>query len=211
VRPAAPSSLDEGARSILGRPLSATEAEAFDKYLHLLQKWQRVQRLVGSTDPDWMVENLLLDSLLFLRVLPAEAASLADLGSGAGLPGIPLGIVRPDLSITLIESRQRRVSFLSTVVRELGLAGTSVLNARAEEVAAQRPASFDAVLVRCAGEIAAVVPTALRLVVPGGVVILSGPPAGRPLEDGEWVEVPGVRPGQTRRFAVFRRQTGPEV
>ena len=203
MRPAAPRSLVEGAHAVLGRPLEDAERQAFDKYLHLLCKWQRVQRLVGSTDPEWIVENLLLDSLLFLRVLPERVRSVADLGSGAGLPGIPIRIVRPDLAVTLIESRQGRVSFLSTVIRELALAGTKVVNARAEEVAAESPRSFDAVLVRCAGEIERIHPIASRLVSPGGVVIVSGPPVSRPLQHGEWVDVPGFRPGHTRRFAVF--------
>lgn len=204
VRPAAHRALVDGARAILGRPLGEVELEAFDKYQRLLCEWQKVQRLVGSTDPQWVVENLLLDSLLFLLVLPGSAAAVADLGSGAGLPGIPIKIVRPDLAVTLIEARQRRASFLSAVVRELALVAIKVVSARAEEVAVQSPHSFDAVLVRCAGEIGEVVPVATRLVAPGGVVILSGPPASQPLENGEWVEVKGPRPGRTRRFAVFR-------
>src|SRR5688572_4764254 len=103
--------LESAGRAILGRPLDQHELAAFGKYLTLLVKWQRVQRLVGSSDPEWIVEHLFLDSLLFLQVLPAELESLADVGSGAGFPGIPIKIVRPDLRVTLIESRQRRVSF----------------------------------------------------------------------------------------------------
>ncbi|MBI2014675.1 MAG: class I SAM-dependent methyltransferase, partial [Candidatus Rokubacteria bacterium] len=67
-------------------------------------KWQKTQRLIGSDDPAWIVENLFLDSLLFLRFLPTPVRSLLDLGSGAGLPGIPLKIVRGNLDLVLVES-----------------------------------------------------------------------------------------------------------
>lgn len=196
--------LARGARSILGRSLTEPETESFDKYLKILQKWQKVQRLVGSTDSEWIVENLFLDSLLFLRVLPQEIESIADLGSGAGLPGIPIKIARPDIAVALIESRERRVSFLSTVIRDLGLEGIRVLNGRAEEIAATTPQSFGAVVMRCAGDPAEVVPVAAQLVAPGGVIVVAGSPTKRPLAAGQWVEVPGVRPGRTRRFEVHQ-------
>ena len=78
--------LTSGARSSLGRALTEPELEAFDKYLKLLQQWQRSQRLIGSTEPRWIVENLFLDSLLFLHLVPDDVRSVADLGSGAGVP-----------------------------------------------------------------------------------------------------------------------------
>jgi 16S rRNA (guanine527-N7)-methyltransferase len=176
---------------------------AFDKYLGLLLKWQRVQRLVGSTEPEWIVDRLFLDSLLFLKVIPPGAGRMADLGSGAGLPGLPIRIVRPDIAMTLIEARERRASFLSTVVRELALEGVRVANARAEDFAAGHPAAFGAVLLRCAGDHEAVVPVARKLLARGGVVVVAGPPREKPLKDGRWVEVEGVEPGKTRRFIVF--------
>jgi 16S rRNA (guanine527-N7)-methyltransferase len=195
--------LTAGARRILGQPLSEAELAAFDKYLKLLQKWQQSQRLVGSTDPDWIVEHLFLDSLLFLRVLPPGTASIADLGSGAGFPGIPIKIVRPEIEVALIESRERRVSFLATTVRELGLQRIRVVNARAERSAQQMPAAFAAAVMRCAGNPIHIMPIAAKLVAPGGVVIASGPPVRRPLRIGIWVEVPGIGPADTRRFVVY--------
>ena len=193
-----------GAQSILGRPLGASELESFGKYLSLLQKWQRVQRLVGSSDPEWIVENLFLDSLLFLRVIPRDLVALADVGSGAGFPGLPLKIVRPDLDITLIESRQRRASFLAATMRELGLAGVRVVSTRVEAVPDALLGAFGAVVMRCAGDVKMLLPSVSKLVSPGGMVVCSGPPARTPLEGGEWVEVQGFRPGRTRLFAVFR-------
>jgi 16S rRNA (guanine527-N7)-methyltransferase len=193
-----------GARSILGRPLGVLELEAFDKYLWLLQKWQRVQRLVGSSEPEWIVENLFLDSLLFLRVLPRDLVAIADVGSGAGFPGIPLMIVLPVLDVTLIESRQRRASFLAAAMRELGLARGRVISTRVEGVPEGLLGAFGAVVMRCAGGMEELLPSVSRLVSPGGMVVCSGPPARKPLEGGEWVEVQGYTPGRTRLFAVFR-------
>jgi 16S rRNA (guanine527-N7)-methyltransferase len=195
--------LNEGAREILGRELSDTELESLRKYREMLIKWQRVQRLVGSTDAVWISEALFLDSLLFLRVLPPEVRSVADLGSGAGLPGIPIKIVRPEIDVTLIESRERRISFLSAVVRELHLPGIRVLGARAEDLVDDTGPRFGAVVMRCAGNPGRLLALAARLVDQGGTVVVAGPPEPRALSVGQSVEVPGVRRGQTRRFAVL--------
>lgn len=189
---------------LLGRSLTAAELGSFDKYLKLLQKWNRSQRLIGSTDAAWIIDNLLLDSLLFFRVLPTELTAIADVGSGAGLPGIPMKIVRPDIRVALIESRAKRASFLSAVVRELGLRATEVVMSRAEDVARDRPGEFDAVVMRCAGPFSDLARAAVGLVRSGGVLAASGPPEPRPLQLGEWFSVPGVRPGQTRRFVRYQ-------
>jgi 16S rRNA (guanine(527)-N(7))-methyltransferase RsmG len=195
--------LAAGAVPILGRPLAQLEIALFDKYLQLLRKWQRVQRLVGSADESWIVRNLFLDSLLFIQVLPVDVAAIADLGSGAGFPGVPIKIVRPDLEVTLIESRDRRASFLSSVIRELRLARIRVIGARAEMAPAGLVPAGGAVVARCAGEVAETVRIGAKLAVPGAVVICSGPPRAEPLPAGKWVEIPGVAPGSTRRFAVI--------
>lgn len=197
-------SLAEGAPGILGRVLTEQELAAFSRYIDLLQQWQKIHRLVGSVEPGWIVENLFLDSLLFLRVLPPYLGSMVDLGSGAGFPGIPIKIVRPHLEVALIESRARRVSFLSTVLRELELDRIRVVAGRVESLPCEMAGAFEAVVMRCAGDLGRLLPQAQRLLAPGGVVILSGPPRPIPLDRGEWVEVPGIKPGGTRRFAVYR-------
>lgn len=195
--------LSGGAREILGRPLSLEQAGQFHKYMNLLNKWSSVHRLIGRTEPRWIVENLFLDSLLFLRVLPENVRSLMDLGSGAGIPGIPLKIVRPHLEVVLLESRERRVSFLASVVRELGLSGVTVVRGRAESVAPKYESAFDAVVMRCVGDLDRLSSVAPRFVKAGGYVVASGPPKPGVLKRGEWVRVEGVRPGMTRRFAVI--------
>jgi len=197
--------LADGAHEILHRPLTRLEFTRLTKYLDLLLKWQKSQRLVGSTEPGWIVENLLLDSLLFLPVLPFPLRTLLDLGSGAGLPGIPLKIVLNEVQLVLVESRRKRVSFLASVIRELGLEHARVVGRRVEDAMDELEGGFDAVVMRCVGDPGDLLPVASRLVVrPGGVVVASGPPKPRPLPIGDWVTVDAGKGRPVRRFAVFR-------
>lgn len=153
----------------------------------------------------WIVENLFLDSLLFLRALPRPFSSLLDIGSGAGVPGIPLKIVCGPVQLTVIESRQRRASFLSAVVRELALSNARVLNVRAESVAGELAGSFDAVVLRSAGDLNHLLPVAVQFISLGGTLVAAGPPSPKPLPIGDWLEVPGLAAGRRRRFAVIHR------
>jgi len=201
-----PRVFDDGFRAILKRPPSDRERVQFSIYLDLLIKWGSVHRLVGSTEPGWIVERLLLDSLLFLSVLPRETRSILDFGAGAGLPGIPIAVVWPEAEITLLESRRRRASFLAAAVRELGLSGARLVAARAEDLVAELGGTFDAVVMRCAGKLDDTLPLAARFAREGGgIVVASGPPKSGPLKLGRWLVVPGIRKGSTRRFAVLSR------
>ena len=197
--------LANGAEAILGRVLDELERENFGKYLTLLLKWQKAHRLVGSNDPMWIVEHLFLDSLLFLRLLPSSARTLSDLGSGAGLPGLPLKIVRRDIDVVLIESRRRRAMFLTSAVRAMRLEGVRVLEGRVEDLVSELRGTFDAVVMRCAGDIEVMIPVAADLVSDHGIVIASGPPNPKPLSVGDWVTVPGLRRGMSRRFAIYTK------
>ena len=194
-----------GAQKILGRPLTIDQVDKFFKYLELLVKWQKVQRLVGSSDPASILDDLLLDSLLFVPILPSNVGRVMDLGSGAGLPGIPLGIVLPSTQVTLVESRQKRASFLSTAIRELGLRTARVVSSRAEDLPSEFDRSFEAVVMRCAGRLETMMPLAARFVAPGGAVIASGPPAAEPLIAGVWTNVARPGGGGARLFAVLKQ------
>lgn len=197
--------LEMGVQTILGRPLTRSERADVDKYLTLLMNWNKIHRLVGSSSPDWLVLNIILDSLLFLRVLPAHVVDVADLGSGAGVPGIPLALVRRDLHMTLIESRRRRASFLATVVRELGLTHVRVVDQRAED-AQGLAETFDAVVSRCAGERTGVIRIGLALLRPGGTLAVAGSPKAEVIEsEASLVTVPGIA-GSTRRFALYPKR-----
>jgi 16S rRNA (guanine527-N7)-methyltransferase len=199
--------LASGAATALGRPLTDRETDDMIKYLNLLIKWHRSQRLVSSAEPAWIVDNVLLDSLLFTRALPAGVSDLCDVGSGAGIPGIPLKIVLPALNVTLIEARQRRASFLAAVVRELALSRCRIISSRLEQVADELAGTFDAVVMRCAGSLADLLPPVTRLLRPGGFVVASGPPRASPLPIGEWLEVKGPR--GPRRLWRYRPEAAP--
>lgn len=166
-------------------------------------KWQRSQRLVGSAEPDWIVDHIVLDSLLFARLLPSTTDRILDIGSGAGVPGIPLKIVNERISFTLLEARAKRVSFLSAVVRELALEHCEVLNKRLEDVAKERAVSYDAAVLRCAGDPAELIDAALPVLKPGAVMIAAGPPRRRATRRGDWIEVEGPR--GNRLFWVARK------
>ena len=166
--------------------------------------------MVGADAAEWIVIHIVLDSLLFLRVLPDGARAIMDLGSGAGVPGIPLRIVRPELQVTFLEARQRRASFLAEAVRELGLSNCRVVPERAEAAVKRLAGQFEAVLMRCAGEPKRMVPLAMRFLQRGGVAIVSGPPrAPGGCVAGSWVETSGLQPDEVRRFLVQVRPMTP--
>lgn len=184
------------------RPLTETEGGKLAKYLELLRKWQRTHRLIGSDEPAWILENVFAHSLCFLEAVPAESRAIADVGSGAGLPGVPIAIVRTDLALTLIEPKQRRASFLSTVVRELELDTTQVASERVEDLGDDYTERFDAVVMRCAGGAPRVHADAFRLLRSGGVLVVSAHSAGSPPEEAEVLSVQAPS-GALRTFHRF--------
>jgi 16S rRNA (guanine527-N7)-methyltransferase len=193
--------LEAKTRRVMRRPLTSGETAKMLNYLNILIKWQKAQRLIGSGEPMWIVDNVIIDSLLFTRALPGGITKLADIGSGAGIPGIPLAVVLQDVDVTLIESRQKRASFLAAAIRELPLQNCRILNRRLEEAGEQAIGRFDAAVMRCAGNPMALLPQLRALVAPGGVVIASGPPRRIEVQAGVWLEVDG--PDGTRTFWVY--------
>lgn len=209
-----PEVLTRGFNQILQRPPSPCEADAFSRYLRLLLQWSRVQHLTSYRRPADVIEKLFLDSLLFLRWVPPGPARLLDLGAGAGIPGLPLKIVKPEITLTLLEARRRRASFLKTAVRELGIEGVGVLSGRAEVLIGSEPGlknAFDMVVTRAAGPLTSILPLALAFLHPGGCFVASGPPAGKPLPriphetPHRWESVPAPGKITSRSFLVVEK------
>ena len=126
-----------------------------------------------------IVQGLFLDSLLFLRVLPPRPLKVVDIGAGSGIPGLPIRLADPTISLTLIEAKRKRVSFLLTACRELGLSDVRVLEGRAERLVEEAPeisGAFDAAVARAVGAEENLLPLAFRYLRPGGVVVLAGSP-----------------------------------
>jgi 16S rRNA (guanine527-N7)-methyltransferase len=113
-------------------------------YLALMQKWNKVHNLTAVRDADEMVTLHLLDSLVVLPHI--DAKHLLDVGSGAGLPGIPLAICLPDLQVTVIDSNSKKVSFMRQAKAELGITNLEVLGGRVEDIAPAR--KFEIIISR---------------------------------------------------------------
>jgi len=135
------------------------------RYLEMLSKWNRTYNLTAVRDGAEMVSVHLLDSLAVAPYL-GTIGSLADVGSGAGLPGIPLALVRPELRVTLIESNHKKASFLQQAKIELGLDNVSIHCGRVEQATGLSP--FDAVISRAFSDLAEFARLAGHLLAPGG-------------------------------------------
>ena len=157
--------LDDGLSELkLSLPKSAQQK--LIAYVELLAKWNRTFNLTAIRDPLQMVSVHLLDSLAALRELPA--GKLADIGSGAGVPGIPIAIAEPQRSIALLEANQKKGSFLRQAVIELDLANCAVYVERAET---WRPVErFAVVITRAFAELADFIASCRHLVADGGVL-----------------------------------------
>lgn len=139
-------------------------------YVALLAKWNRSYNLTAIREPHAMVSQHLLDSLAVLPHLPVpeHGARLADVGTGAGLPGIPLALARPQWSVALAESNQKKAAFLRQATIELGMKNIEVHEGRVE---AWRPASlFSVVISRAFAELAVFVASCRHLLAPGGTL-----------------------------------------
>lgn len=116
------------------------------RHARLVREVGRGLNLTTITDPAAFAEKHVVDSLALIPFIPGEVRALFDLGSGAGFPGLVLAIARPELAVTLVESRAKKAAFLTLAVSELGLANVSVENGRAEDLL--KEARPDAVAAR---------------------------------------------------------------
>lgn len=189
------SGLDSGLLRI-GLTLSPQARQRLLDYAALLAKWNRVYNLTAIRDPEQVLTHHLLDSLVVVPHLDG-ITTIADAGSGGGLPGIVLAIARPSLSVTSIETVSKKASFQQQARIELGLTNFTVLNERVENV---RPETgFDAVISRAFTELADFVRLTCHLIHPGGrLLAMKGV---RP--DAEIARLPeGVRVIETRSLQV---------
>jgi 16S rRNA (guanine527-N7)-methyltransferase len=154
----------EGATA-MGIALEPGASAKLSAYLDLVEKWNRVHNLTAVREPSQMVTLHLLDSL---SVLPhvAGTASLLDVGTGAGLPGIPLAIARPAMRVTLLDSSHKKCAFLQQAKTELGLANVDVVCDRVENWKPE--ARYEVVVSRAFSDLADFVQQAQHLVAPGG-------------------------------------------
>ena len=115
-----------------GVELTREAAEKMDIYAALLHEWNQKMNLTAIKEPEEVMVKHFLDSLTVATVLPKEPFKMIDVGTGAGFPGVPLAILRPDIDLTLHDSLNKRLVFLETVCNETGVKANRV-HARAEE------------------------------------------------------------------------------
>ncbi len=190
-----PLGADEVARRLRSRTLRVSPAEGrqLAAFVELLLHWNRVHNLTGIRDRDELLDRHLVESLALEGLIEGE--TVADIGSGGGLPGIPLAIVRPEARFTLIESRRKRASFLRHAAATLALANVEVAHSRAEELGLRQ---FATVLARAVAPPRELLEIATPLVAPGGrLVLLTGADKAR--------EIVALAEG----FAPLPAQAGP--
>jgi 16S rRNA (guanine527-N7)-methyltransferase len=175
----------------------------------LLEKWNRTYNLTALRDADSVVSHHLLDSLAVLPYLACE--SLVDVGSGGGLPGIPLALARPEWRIALVEANHKKASFLTQAKIELALHNVIVVRERVEH---WKPAHrFDCAISRAFAELARFVGACAHVVAPGGTFAamkgvypfeeLGELPAGFAVERVIPLDVPGI--AGARHLVLIRR------
>ncbi len=182
-----------------GIEFEAGEVARLGRFLALLLEANRAFNLTSVTEPEEAWRRHVFDSLTLLPLLSElpDGAAVADVGSGGGLPGVPLAVCLPRLELVLIEATGKKVGFLRIVVEELGLRNVEVVQGRAEEVGrdqARHRGMYDAVVARAVGRLAVIAELCVPLAAapqesasqgPGGrVLLIKGQRAEEELEEG---------------------------
>ena len=163
--------LQEGARA-LGLALQDDASEKLERYADRLLAWNRKVNLTAITDPEELAEKHLLDSLSLLPEVKG-ATTLLDVGSGAGLPGIPLAIALPSLDVTCCESVAKKVAFVKAVAAELGLRVRGVAARAGGEPEIEGLPRAEVVVSRALADPERWLPLAARYLAPGGKVLVT--------------------------------------
>ena len=158
----------------LGLTLSQQQVADLNTFLQELERWNRVHNLTSVEGEQASIDLHLIDSIAILPImrefLSSAQVQIADLGSGGGLPAIPIAIAQPDWSISLIEAVRKKTAFLQNVKGKLGLTNASIYSDRVEQVATQEPGKYDAVISRAFTSLDRFLDLAEPFLKPGGLV-----------------------------------------
>ena len=185
------SELLEAGLEELGLRARAGQVEALTGLSELVERWGRSTNLSGHRSAEAVARHLVLPAAGLFSRLPA-VGTVADLGSGAGFPALPVAILWPDRCVTSVEARERRHHFQRAAVRELGLENVHLQRGRAESI----PASpHELVVAQAVGPPGQVVEWMLRWVAPGGLLVIPGGEVAP-----ELAARPGLAPGPVLRY-----------
>jgi 16S rRNA (guanine527-N7)-methyltransferase len=162
----------------LGFPASDDQIKAFMTYLSELKKWNKAYNLTGLKKDEDIIIKHFLDSLLYLKAIPEGEIKAADVGSGAGFPGIPIKIIRPEIEMYLIEPSRKKTAFLKHVIRQLELKRIEVIEKRIEETKVNQELAqpVDVALTRALFSIKDFLKKASHIVRQDGILILNKGP-----------------------------------
>lgn len=186
--------------------LDEEAAGRFESYISLFVRWSDRLNLSAIRDEDGILSRHIIESVAVARYLPGGIATLLDFGSGAGLPGVPIALCRPEISVTLAESQGKKAAFLREAVRVLGIEA-NVFSGRAETLRTV----FNCVTLRAVDKMPKAVAMAVRLVAPAGWLALmtTGAEIARLREaagvDISWNEPVRLPFGDDRILALGRR------
>ena len=194
----------------LGIEASASQVRAFSRLTRLLVAWAGRINLTAHRQPEAIVRRLVLDAAALGQLLP-DFSSLADLGSGAGFPGLPIAILRPEARVILVESRERRHHFQRMIRRDLGLTNVSLLRGRIEDLP---PDPCDCVVAQAVAPPDQVLEWMMPWVAAGGAAVI--PSGDRPPHLGPHPAIEGSRVlryrvplnGPERTLWLGRRRAG---
>ena len=186
-------------------PLDPLQTQRFETLYSLFLRWSARINLTAIRDRDGILSRHFVESIACARALPASIHTLLDFGSGAGFPGIPIALCRPEISVTLAESQGKKAAFLREALRVLGISA-KVHSGRAESLAT----NFDCVTLRAVDKMERAVQSAAHLVRPGGWLALMTTTAALPAlkssagADFSWTAAP-LLPGSNRLLTLGSR------
>ena len=162
----------------LGFMPSEEQTNAFMTYLSELKKWNKAYNLTGLKEDKDIIIKHFFDSLLYLKTLLEGKIRVADVGSGAGFPGLPIKIIRPEIEMYLIEPSRKKAAFLKHIIRQLGLKKAEVIEKRIEEIRANQELAelVDVAVTRALFSIKDFMKKASHIVKEGGTLILNKGP-----------------------------------